>query len=323
MHAKGAGCAAAAAAASAAAQALPCARAFLPQALSALDAAARGGGAAPERLRDVWARGGAAWAAAAAKAARGDGGTVLLVADALTLAAVLCNALVRRLWAAAAAAASERIALCARGRAHAPRAAPRRSACRPRCWGASASMPAASACCSPAAAAPTRPRQPLRSMPQPTCAPLRCRRQHGRGRRAGPHWTGTPRRTAPGEAARPARRRAGGESGWRGIMRPWTARRCSGAAARAAGRARRGAPAAARRAARVVRRAARRAAPATRREATGSAPVCPSWQAGRVHCRAPAPRRAAPPPAPWRPTRTSSTSGAASRASRATTAARA
>ena len=65
-----------------------------------------GAGAAPwdaargERLRDVWARGESAWAAAAdaarvAAQAPDDAGGVLLIADALTLAAVLCHALVR------------------------------------------------------------------------------------------------------------------------------------------------------------------------------------------------------------------------------------
>ncbi len=55
--------------------------------------------ASGERLRSVWARADSAWAEASATAAAqpaGDApGGVLLIADALTLAAVLCHALVR------------------------------------------------------------------------------------------------------------------------------------------------------------------------------------------------------------------------------------
>jgi hypothetical protein len=85
-------------------------RAPCPQELPAL-----GGGAGGEQLRAVWARAERAWAAAAAAAAAAPGeqpgetgGAVLLLADAPTLAAVLCHALVR-----ARGAAYPAMAICA------------------------------------------------------------------------------------------------------------------------------------------------------------------------------------------------------------------
>ncbi len=66
--------------------------------------------ASGERLRSVWARAGSTWAEASAAAAAqpaGDApGGVLLIADALTLAAVLCHALARQLACIAASHAA-------------------------------------------------------------------------------------------------------------------------------------------------------------------------------------------------------------------------